>query len=401
MNDPFKGTSLVFIMAVIQIQTEGVNIGKCSLGSFTNGGLACQRAMMIELKQRPSMSCSLGRSELQICLRKHVDRCVKDDSVLKDMADQITDFMLLYAYNCGDEEVNTGNIGPFLWLITKCAPERLKKAYECWREFHSVLSQSRNNVTNACRPYAKAKEDCNTVAKAACEGLCDYLKIDDYNPFCAPNFKDPVSGTNQSACTDLHAKLECPISLIYEEAMECEDEGAAKFANEGDHTCSKENDRNRKCLENRLGTCRTTMKNIEDTQKALQATLTTERLFCNNVSLDTSELHPSVLPLVDCDEEFFNEAENCARTFRNTYQTSTTAERQSGVTCSVYMNDYQEARECINNARKIHCNFQLEVLDTTATINNPFCSHGNTKHSSALLQLVASLVPLLLFLSVK
>lgn len=75
------------------------------------------------------------------------------------------------------------------------------------------------------------------------------------------------------------------------------------------------------------------MKNIEDTQKALQATLTNERLFCNNVSLDTSELHPSVLPLVDCDDEFFNEAENCARTFRNTYQTSTTADRQSGVTC--------------------------------------------------------------------
>lgn len=36
------------------------------------------------------------------------------------------------------------------------------------------------------------------MARAACEGLCDYLKIDDYNPFCAPNFKDPVSGTNQS-----------------------------------------------------------------------------------------------------------------------------------------------------------------------------------------------------------
>ena len=36
------------------------------------------------------------------------------------------------------------------------------------------------------------------MARAACEGLCDYLKTDDYNPFCAPNFKDPVSGTNQS-----------------------------------------------------------------------------------------------------------------------------------------------------------------------------------------------------------
>lgn len=49
----------IFSLLVIQIQTEGVNIGKCSLGSFTNGGLACQRAMMIELKQKPFMSCRL------------------------------------------------------------------------------------------------------------------------------------------------------------------------------------------------------------------------------------------------------------------------------------------------------------------------------------------------------
>ena len=93
---------------------------------------------------------SRGRSELQTCVRKHVDGCVKDDSILKDMAGQITDLMLLYAYNCGDEKVDTSNIGSFLWLITKCVPERLKKAYECWRDFHSVFSQSRNNVSNAC-----------------------------------------------------------------------------------------------------------------------------------------------------------------------------------------------------------------------------------------------------------
>ncbi|PFX25815.1 hypothetical protein AWC38_SpisGene9523 [Stylophora pistillata] len=249
------------------------------------------------------------------------------------MAGQITDLMLLYAYNCGDEKVDTSNIGSFLWLITKCVPERLKKAYECWRDFHSVFSQSRNNVSNACGPYAKAKEDCNEVARAACEGLCDYLEKDNYNPFCAPDFKDPVSDTNQSACMDLYAKLECPIWLIYEEAMECEHEGATKFANEGDHTCSKENKRKRQCLEKRLGTCKTTMKNMDDTVKALEATLTNERLFCNNVSLDTSELHLSVLPLVDCDDEFFYEAEKCAVSFRNTYQTSTAADRQSGVTC--------------------------------------------------------------------
>lgn len=64
-------------------------------------------------------------------------------------------------------------------------------------------------MSNLWRPYAKAKEDCNTVAKAACEGLCDYLKIDDYNPFCAPNFKDPVSGTNQSGKSVFINRRQC------------------------------------------------------------------------------------------------------------------------------------------------------------------------------------------------
>lgn len=39
------------------------------------------------------------------------------------------------------------------------------------------------------------------------------------------------------ACPDFHAKLECPNSLIFEKAMECEDQGAEKFANDNDHSC--------------------------------------------------------------------------------------------------------------------------------------------------------------------
>ena len=37
-------------------------------------------------------------------------------------------------------------------------------------------------------------------------------------------------------CTFLH-KLNCDDSVLYEKAMECEDQGADKFANDNDHDC--------------------------------------------------------------------------------------------------------------------------------------------------------------------
>ena len=82
------------------------------------------------------------------------------------------------------------------------------------------------------------------------------------------------------------------------------------------------------------------MKLMNDTEKALQGTLTNERLFCNSVSLDTNELHLGVQPLVDCNKEFFNDTEDCAKTFRKTFQTSTAAARQSGETCRFVFYSY-------------------------------------------------------------
>ena len=60
--------------------------------------------------------------------------------------------------------------------------------------------------------------------------------------------------------------------------------------------------------------------------------------------------------------------------------------------------EYKTARECINRAREDYCNFKTEVLAITTEINNPFCpSKATTKSVSLMLQLVAWIVPLLLF----
>ena len=39
-----------------------------------------------------------------------------------------------------------------------------------------------------------------------------------------------------SDCSSLH-KLNCNDSVLYEKAMECEDQGADSFANDNDHDC--------------------------------------------------------------------------------------------------------------------------------------------------------------------
>ena len=60
--------------------------------------------------------------------------------------------------------------------------------------------------------------------------------------------------------------------------------------------------------------------------------------------------------------------------------------------------EYKTARECINRAREDYCNFKTEVLAITTEINNPFClSKATTKSVSLMLQLLAWIVPLLLF----
>ena len=100
--------------------------------------------------------------------------------------------------------------------------------------------------------------------------------------------------------------------------------------------CSEEKTRNRKCLEESLTSnalCTSNVQLLDQTEKALHGTLSNERLFCNEVNLNTASLDDDIQSLVDCQPEFFDEAENCARPFRDNFKTTAAAERISDQTC--------------------------------------------------------------------
>ena len=100
--------------------------------------------------------------------------------------------------------------------------------------------------------------------------------------------------------------------------------------------CSEEKIRNRKCLEESLtknAFCTSNVQLLDQTEKALHGTLSNERLFCNEVNLNTVSLDDDIQTLVDCQPEFFDEAENCARPFRDNFKTTAAAERISDQTC--------------------------------------------------------------------
>lgn len=404
MNGVPKAITLFILLAVALLRIPAgaaIKIGTCSLGTFIYGGQSCQRTMMKNLKNNPQLSCSAEYDKLKDCVTNHVTTCVKGDILLKDMAGQITKLLLMQAYHCGNQRVDVSDISLLLWRVTKCKPERLNQTFDCWNEFHSNFTefvQSSSAPTTLCGPYAKAKRDCAEVAMAACEGLCEYLVKDKYNTFCpATPPHDPEKYDIKADCSSLH-QLNCNDSVLYEKAMECEDQGADSFANDNNHDCSEEKTRNRKCLEESLTSnalCTSNVQLLDQTEKALHGTLSNERLFCNEVNLNTASLDDDIQSLVDCQPEFFDEAENCARPFRDNFKTTAAAERISDQTCS----DYKTARECINNARKDYCNFKTGVLAITANINNPFCppSDATTTSVSLMLQLVACIIQLLLF----
>lgn len=100
--------------------------------------------------------------------------------------------------------------------------------------------------------------------------------------------------------------------------------------------CSEEKIRNRKCLEESLlnnALCTSNVQLLDETEKALHGTLSNERLFCNEVNLNTVSLDEDVQSLADCQPEFFDEAEDCARPFRDNFKTTAAAERISDQTC--------------------------------------------------------------------
>ena len=100
--------------------------------------------------------------------------------------------------------------------------------------------------------------------------------------------------------------------------------------------CSEEKIRNRKCLEESLtknAFCTSNVHLLDQTEKALHGTLSNERLFCNEVNLNTVSLDDDIQTLIDCQPEFFDEAENCARPFRDNFKTTAAAERISDQTC--------------------------------------------------------------------
>ena len=99
---------------------------------------------------------------------------------------------------------------------------------------------------------------------------------------------------------------------------------------------SEEKTRNRKCLDKSLtnnAICTSNVQLVGQVEKALHGTLTNERLFCNKVNLNTAPLSDDVQSLVVCQPEFFDEAESCARPFRDNFKTTAAAERISDQTC--------------------------------------------------------------------
>ena len=99
------------------------------------------------------------------------------------------------------------------------------------------------------------------------------------------------------------------------------------------HCFSKEKTRNKQCLEESLSTCTTEVQLLDETERALQRTLTNERLFCNNVSLNVDLHNDDAKMLVNCQPEFFDQAEKCAKPFRDDFQKTTSADRKSDKTC--------------------------------------------------------------------
>ena len=45
------------------------------------------------------------------------------------------------------------------------------------------------------RKFAKGKENCTNIARESCEGICDFITKDEYNPFCG-NTIDPADTSN-------------------------------------------------------------------------------------------------------------------------------------------------------------------------------------------------------------
>jgi len=244
MNGPSKVIALLISLTVALLTSPtgaAIKIGACSLGTFIYGGQSCQRTMMNSLKNNPQLSCSVEYGKLKDCVKTHVTTCVKDDILLKDMAEQITKLLLMQAYHCGNQRVDTSDISLLLWRVTKCKPERFNETFDCWNSFHSNFTdfvQSGSDPSTLCGPYAKAKRDCAVAAMSACEGLCEYIVKDKDNTFCPPTplRHDPKEYDIKADCSVLH-KLNCNDSVLYEKAMECEDQGADKFANDNEHDC--------------------------------------------------------------------------------------------------------------------------------------------------------------------
>ena len=91
--------------------------------------------------------------------------------------------------------------------------------------------------------------------------------------------------------------------------------------------------------------CTSNVQLLDETEKALHGTLSNERLFCNEVNLNTASLNEDVQSLADCQSQFFVEAEDCARPFRDNFKTTTAAERISDQTCRFVLSKKERKRE--------------------------------------------------------
>lgn len=367
-----KALFFVILSAVLLDQSKGQTmVGNCNLAAFSQGGMKCQRNMMMAMKYN-NTNCSTAYSQETACLNAHVDSCVQGN-YLNIFRDSISKLLLLLVYHCGDLGYQVSDINSLLLESSdvQCNANELTNIVTCWDDFRVTFQANRSDPA-LCRKYAEGKQNCTDLARQACSGICDFIAKDEYNPFCA-NHTDPP---DTSELYDCIVTLGCPIQVVFGEAKKCDLETYLTDFAKDSMDCSTEHNKFMDCLrKNLMGKCPAIQKSglvSQDVLRALDSIPSTKRLFCGSVlALNADSLHRSVKELANCRPEYFTSAEKCAEPFRKTYSEAST--KKSPDVCSAFL----VAKRCLNKAIQDNCAFNEATVSAVMFDNeNPFCEGG-------------------------
>lgn len=344
-----------------------VLIGRCSTQTFALSAYKCQREMITRLAEENSATCRQEYIKQEVCLSSAMETCLMGTS-LSPLKEEVRRLVQTVLYHCGTLTADKISVNSFLVGALNCNETMFQTAVRCWDDFRLRLILNRLDK-QLCVDYALSKLCVSMAVHSGC-AIGDLMEDDLYNPFCVDGI-DPLSLPSTAALTSRRFTFVCDNDLLYKRAIVCENIFLeAIYSTQVTTSCREQSQTFLTCLKTQYAPCIGPSSNpilLEALALVVLQSVQGTQLLCESPikQIIWDDLPPLLQTVASCDNDYAVETADCGRTFRSKFISVP----------SPLCEEFEDAKACVDGARRKFCSFSIDSRKTLMGNFNPFCDN--------------------------